>query len=269
MKTAHSPLRTAAAALLVVLSSWLSVPADALAACDMKVKPTTFEKFKECVFKEPGTGIYIVDGDVPVVGDAALKKFYTQLMLDAGPAPSGPMSMAGGGAPRTQSAVSPSGRNSVDLIVNRVNNADDIWAKAKSCGISYCVSRATTGARYQRVVDALSAAAQVWSTNLGIRMNHDASQDNACTATNNAVDFDVQVVSGMPYIARAFFPAQSRATRNVNIDMQAFSVTPPLTLEGALRHELGHALGFRHEHTRPEAGQCFEDNNWRALTQYD
>ena len=34
-------------------------------------------------------------------------------------------------------------------------------------------------------------------------------------------------------------------------------------------HELGHTLGFRHEHTRPEAGTCFEDNNWRPLTPYD
>jgi hypothetical protein len=37
----------------------------------------------------------------------------------------------------------------------------------------------------------------------------------------------------------------------------------------AITHELGHTLGFRHEHTRPEAGTCFEDNNWRPLTPYD
>jgi hypothetical protein len=31
----------------------------------------------------------------------------------------------------------------------------------------------------------------------------------------------------------------------------------------------GRHVGFRHEHTRPESGTCFEDNNWRALTAYD
>jgi hypothetical protein len=36
-----------------------------------------------------------------------------------------------------------------------------------------------------------------------------------------------------------------------------------------MAHELGHVLGFRHEHTRPEAAACFEDDNYRPLTPYD
>ncbi|WP_458576345.1 zinc metalloprotease [Aliamphritea spongicola] len=38
---------------------------------------------------------------------------------------------------------------------------------------------------------------------------------------------------------------------------------------GILRHELGHVLGFRHEHTRAESGTCFEDSEWTPLTSYD
>ena len=52
-------------------------------------------------------------------------------------------------------------------------------------------------------------------------------------------------------------------------DCTSFGNISPWTLTGVLRHELGHTIGFRHEHTRPEAGTCFEDNNWRPLTPYD
>jgi hypothetical protein len=57
----------------------------------------------------------------------------------------------------------------------------------------------------------------------------------------------------------------------VLIDDSAFRLDPggALQLVGIMRHELGHTLGWRHEHTRPEAGACFEDNDWRPLTGYD
>jgi hypothetical protein len=241
--------------------------------CDPKKKPTSFDEFKACTYREPETGIWIVDGDVPITTEEELDRFYRALVSTPDPTPT----LASTPDPAAIDKATTSkalGRSAVvrrpttELIVNRVNNADDVWAAANRCAIRYCVSRATTGSRYQQVVDAMTGAVQAWSTNAGVRFVHAANEDNACTDKTN-VDFDVQVTSGRPFLARAFFPAQARATRNVFIDDSSFSVAPPLTLLGVLTHELGHALGFRHEHTRPEAAQCFEDNNWRPLTPYD
>ena len=71
------------------------------------------------------------------------------------------------------------------------------------------------------------------------------------------------------YFASAFFPSYQRRNREVKIDCTSFGTIDPWTLQGVLRHELGHTIGLRHEHTRPESGTCFEDNNWAALTAYD
>lgn len=258
MRTSHPPpprtswSRRTLGACAVALLGLTMAPRAAEAACDPKVKPATFAAFKECTYREPDTGIWIVDGDVPITSEQALRKFYDAMVL----------------TPATPAAAE-LGRRSVELIVNRVNNADDIWPAAQRCAIRYCVSRASTGGNYQAVVDAMAAAAGAWTRFMGTNMVHVPAQDGNCTPQNNQVEFDVQQVSGRPYLARAFFPAQGRATRNVLIDTTAFSTTPPLTLQGILRHEIGHALGFRHEHTRPEAGRCFEDNSWRPLTPYD
>ena len=35
------------------------------------------------------------------------------------------------------------------------------------------------------------------------------------------------------------------------------------------RHEIGHILGYRHEHIRPEAGCWGETGAWKQLTTYD
>ncbi len=70
------------------------------------------------------------------------------------------------------------------------------------------------------------------------------------------------------YIARAFFPSTPKRSRNVLIDDSIWT-SGSWTPTNIIGHELGHTLGFRHEHTRPEAGTCFEDNNWRPLTPYD
>jgi hypothetical protein len=118
----------------------------------------------------------------------------------------------------------------------------------------------------------MASATGAWEAVAAVHYVHDATQDATCGPANSAVVFDVSPVNSQgEYLARAFFPNESRAARNVLIDETSFDVDPlgKLQLVGILRHELGHTLGFRHEHTRPESGTCFEDKNWRPLSSYD
>ena len=146
------------------------------APCDPKVKPTTFEQFKNCTYREPGTGIWIVDGDTPVDSETKLRVFYETIVSTP-----------------VDEKVDPKvqGRYSGGLILDSPNGVDSVWPNGKQCGITYCVSTQSTGQNYNRVVGAMQAATQSWSSTAGVRHIHDQTQDANCTATNQNVDFDV------------------------------------------------------------------------------
>ncbi|XXT24236.1 M57 family metalloprotease [Sorangium sp. So ce429] len=222
--------------------------ASPLAAClaDIEDDPAeavgssqeSFEAFERAAFREPESGIYIVNGDTPVSDIKHLREFWETHVRDGA------------------------------LIVHRAGGGDAVWSAAQKKNITYCVST-TFGARHAAVVAAMNAATGAWEQAADVDYIYQSAHDANCTASNTSVVFDVRSVnSGGRYIARAFFPNDGRSARNVLIDDSAFGAELP-SLEGVLRHELGHTLGFRHEHTRPEAGTCFEDDSWRALTTYD
>jgi serine protease len=201
----------------------------------------SFDEFEASVAREPDTGIYIVNGDEPVADRDALYAFYQRLYLGEG-----------------------------SLIVNTVNGADDKWSDTAKKNLTYCISD-TFGANKPAMVAAMAAATGAWEAAADVDFQYVSSSDGNCTAFGRGnLVFDVRPVNTTLYIARAFFPSSPNFQKNVLVANSAFQGLPaPITLIGVLTHELGHTLGFRHEHTRPEAGTCFEDNNWRPLTGYD
>jgi serralysin len=200
----------------------------------------TWEEFEATVYREPWEGgVYIVDGDVPVASREELRALYDRVY--------------GEGA----------------LAVNVVGGQDDRWSDSAKLNLTYCVSRSSFGGNYDRVVAAMNEAAAAWELATSVDFVHVAQLDGDCTASQANVVFDVRQVSGQRYLARAFFPSSARGARNVLIDSGAIGGRGPWSLAGILRHELGHTLGFRHEHIRQAGSGCGEPGSWRDLTPYD
>ncbi len=141
--------------------------------------------------------------------------------------------------------------------------------------LTYCVLRGTflNEERYQMVKENMKKAADDWQKTCGVTFKHDASLDNSPGTNNPGVLFTVREFdSGGQFIAAAFFPDYPKNRRRVLIDTNQYFATNPGGFDkvGVLRHELGHVLGFRHEHIRTEAPpSCPDEDPGIDLTAYD
>lgn len=196
----------------------------------------SFEEFAATVSREAETGFYVVDGDIVLSTSSELRGFYERYVRQGA------------------------------LAVYTSGNTHILWSETQRQNLSYCVST-TFGTRYSQVVQAMASATAEWEAVTGVDFVHVGTQDGSCTSSNSLVLFNVSPTSGQSYLARAFFPNDSRSLRNVMIDASSFS-TSTWSLTGILRHELGHVLGFRHEHIRVSSG-CSEDSSWTGVTAYD
>ena len=153
-----------------------------------------------------------------------------------------------------------------ELLINLHRGAPDYYQSPEARRLTYRVDRGSfsDAGEYQAVVDDMVAATRDW--------------ENACAdcrirfvavaGGNVTPNFTVRRLDAAgAYVAAAFFPHDAPARRFVDIDPSYFKTS--FNRIGVLRHELGHVLGYRHEHIRGVPGCYREGNEWRPLTPYD
>jgi hypothetical protein len=148
--------------------------------------------------------------------------------------------------------------------------------------LRYAIARSTfpDGRAYTRVVEDMRAAAGEWEAvcpPCGINFVHLVQHDQikeweefAALAASDELRFLVvfQKVP-LPVIASAFFPTDPWQRRVLNFFPQYLALDGSgYSSRGVLRHELGHVLGYRHEHTQLP-GCTAEADDWVPVTPYD
>ena len=170
-----------------------------------------------------------------------------------------------------KSQAQSSASDSSELLVNVHNGDRDYYRDVNQRNLTYAVDRNSfpTQAQYKKAVDNMRAAGLAWQnacTTCRLKFSYLTQFDTS--PSHNNVNFIVRFKDvGGAYIAAAFFPHDGPVRRYVNIDPSYFNTS--FDKVGVLRHELGHVIGYRHEHTRNIPGCYFEDNNWQPLTPYD
>jgi hypothetical protein len=245
----------------------LALGTFALAGCSGQsdgptmASPVSWETFRAAATRTvEGRTIYVVEGDLPV-GEEELRLRYDRYVA------------------YLRNDGENVARIDQKLAVNQVNGADDVWIPFVQQNLSYCVTN-DFGGNKARAVSEMALATAAWEREINVNFTYLPSHDANCSNSNTLVTFSVRPSTSGG--ACAFFPTivdsppSYCVSRTLVMDFNDFDTNPywatnapNLRTEGVFRHELGHILGMRHEHTRPESGTCFENNNWRALTPYD
>jgi hypothetical protein len=203
----------------------------------------TFEEFKAGLPKEGDK--YLVNGDIGISDEKALREFFNLV------------------------------QNPPSLEQGRLGRygSKGLWSSAMRKNLTYCVST-KFGDRHSRVVAGMLSAERAWESVADVNFVHLAQHDARCNNANDDVVFDVVPTdSREKFYAIAFFPYEPRKDRTVKIFNRSFAVPPDdlPQLEGILRHELGHVLGFRHEFVHPDAGICTDESraDFEKITPFD
>ena len=200
-------------------SNAATIDAAPNAASDLAPGAVSWEDFRARCPREPWVGgRYIVDGDL-AFDEAGLQSYYNAWFAAEG----------------------------VLLDNLAPMGATTRWPFPDSMSLSYCIST-DFGDNLAAVEAAMQVATTSWSAQVGAQYAYLSGENASCDANDTNVTFDVRPVSGAGYSAVSFFPNSPRSARSLLIDVSAFAIgTGGVDLEGTLRHQVGHTLGFQHE----------------------
>jgi serralysin len=230
------------------------VAASACADADRDPLTENARSFDDYVATLPRTsdGAYVADHDILVYDEADLYDYWGSL-----------------------------GRQSSALTL-QVDDAgiDAKHTATKALQLTYCISPGFADANL--VKNAMSLAAADWMNATKI-VSGDAPtvsfsyvNDSTCTETNDNAYFNVKRDESLAPDSASFLPNKMdgsvtpRVERILKLKQATINGIGSQTLRGVLLHELGHILGFRHEHVRQRGNSCEAiDPTYRALTPYD
>ncbi len=182
-------------------------------------------------------GYYIVDGDIRMT-----EPDVRQMVRDR-------QSALKGGKPWPDSA------KQGELIVNTENGVPTCYKSEGERRLTYAIDKGSFAAApeqnaFEKIQEEIQAAAAEWEKacpECNIRFER---VPNTSPRQGDA-NFLVRYVGNQgALIASAFFPKDLPPKRYVDIALAYY--TAGYDRIGVLRHELGHVLGYRHEHVRPE-----------------
>lgn len=155
--------------------------------------------------------------------------------------------------------------------------AAEIWSRSRR-SLSYAVDRSSfaSPAAYQQVVTLMAAATKDWvdaCPECGFSFEHRSALDGGGARIANGLPGPGEVtfiVRYLPaeteFIAASFFPNDPVYKRNLYIAPTFF--TSSFAPVGVLRHELGHIIGYRHEHLGVAGCPLEDTRNWRSVAGY-
>ena len=157
-----------------------------------------------------------------------------------------------------------------ELIVNQYGGADDYWQDRSKRALRYFFEESSfpDKSALEFVRAHLAAAARDWENacaDCGVTF---AELPRNAPRPGNFTEFSVRYVSqDGGVIASSFFPSAQDKDRMLSIYTPYFHKLQ-FDPTGVLRHELGHILGYRHEHIVGIPGCATENNSWRMITPY-